>query len=130
MDRSTEWGDSKHSYPGKRCPQLTQFSLEGVILWEDRVGAPNISSSNKPVHVGVPVVHKATEMVCFKVTFWQKRNKNRLDGDVVTPAAAQTPCSVLLLRYVSHSLRPLRPLYQEPWLDKVGQEERSCNEQG
>ena len=68
------------------------------------MGAPNISSSNKPVHVGVPVVHKATEMVCLKVTFWQKRNKNRLDGDAVMPAAAQTPCSVLLLRYVSHSL--------------------------
>ena len=83
------------------------------------MGAPNISSSNKPVHVGVPVVHKATEMVCLKVTFWQKRNKNRLDGDAVMPAAAQTPCSVLLLRYVSHSLRPLRPLYQEPWTKSV-----------
>ena len=80
---------------------------------------PSISSSNKPVHVGVPVVHKATEMVFFKVTFWQKRKKNRLDGDVVVPAAAQTQCSLLLLRYVSHSLLPPGPLYHEHWTKSI-----------
>lgn len=39
-------------------------------------------------------------MVFFKVTFWQ-RNKNRLDGDVVMPAAAQSSTGCSYSDYVS-----------------------------
>lgn len=53
-------------------PQLTHFIPEGVILRENGVGISSSSSSDKPVHIGVPAVHKATEMIFFKVTFWQK----------------------------------------------------------
>lgn len=120
-------GERANSYPGKRRPQLTQFTLEGVVLRESRLGIPHVSSSNKPVYVGVPVVHKATEMVFFKVTFWQKRNKNGLDGDVVMPAAAQAHCSLLLLRYVSHRLLPLGPLYHEPWTKSIKRRDSVMN---
>lgn len=48
-----------------------------MILRENGRGVPNVSSSDKPVHVGVPAVHKATQVVFFEVTFWQKRKKER-----------------------------------------------------
>lgn len=98
------------SYHGERssCPQLTQFILERVILGKNGVGIPTSASSNKPVHVGVPVVHKATEMIFFKITFWQKRNKNIPHGDVLQ--------SFLLDIKACFSL-PLSTgmLYQNPW---------------
>lgn len=65
-------------------PQLTHFIPEGVILRENGVGISSSSSSDKPVHIGVPAVHKATEMIFFKVTFWQKRDKNTSHGNIVT----------------------------------------------
>lgn len=48
---------------------LTQFIVECVVFGEDRLGIANVSSSNKPIHIGVPAVHKATKMIFFKVTF-------------------------------------------------------------
>lgn len=73
------------SYHGERssCPLLTQFILERVILGKNGVGIPTSASSHKPVHVGVPAVCKATEMIFFKVTFWRKRNENMPQGDVL-----------------------------------------------
>lgn len=79
---------------GIHCPQLTHFILEGVVLREDGVGILNSSSSNKPIHIGIPAVHKATEMIFFKVTFWQKRNENIPHGDVVIPGYTHTHCRV------------------------------------
>lgn len=48
---------------------LTQFIVKCVVFGKDRLGIANVSSSNKPIHVGVPAVHKATKMIFFKVTF-------------------------------------------------------------
>lgn len=103
------------------CPQLTLFIFESVILGKNGVGIPTSASSNKPVHIGVPAVHKATEMIFFKITFWQKRNKNILHGDVLQ--------SFLSDIYVCFSL-PLSTgiLYQNPWTIPVKKREKSCNE--
>lgn len=111
------------------CPQLTQFTPEGVVLRKNGVGVPHIASSNKPVHVGVPAVHKATEMIFFKVTFWQERNKNRLHVDVVMPGYTQAYCSLLLDTQICFSLPLTTGIFVPGPLDNVGQEERSCNEQ-
>lgn len=103
------WEEMAESYHGKRssCPQLTQFILECVILGKNGVGIPTSASSNKPVHVGVPAVHKATEMIFFKITFWQKRNKNIPHGDVLQ--------SFLLDIKVCFSLPLSTGMYQDPW---------------
>lgn len=87
-------------------PQLTQFALERVVLQENGRGVPKASSADKPVHVGVPAVHKATEMIFFKVTFWQRRNEDALCGDTVTPRNIPplTAQFASVFRYVSHSL--------------------------
>lgn len=111
------------SYHGERslCPQLTQFILERVILGKNGVGIPTSASSNKPVHIGVPAVHKATEMIFFKITFWQKRNKNIPHGDVLQsfPLDIQVCFPLPLSTGI---------LYQNPWTIPVKKREISCNE--
>lgn len=69
---------------------------EGVILWEDGVGVLRGSFSHEPVHIGIPAVHKATEMVFFKVTFWRKRRKQTFHGAAVTPGGGDTHTDCIL----------------------------------
>lgn len=78
------------------CDRLTLLAPERVVLWEDRVGVLHSSSSNKPVHVGIPAVHKATEMVFFKVTFWRKKHRHACHGPAAAPGDTHTWCGISL----------------------------------
>lgn len=49
------------------------------------MGVLRSSSSNEPVHIGIPAVHKAAEMVFFKVTVWRKTHRETFHGPAVTP---------------------------------------------
>lgn len=53
---------------------LTQFTVKCVVFGQDRLRIANVPSTNKPVDIGVPAVHKATKMIFFKVTFCNCRH--------------------------------------------------------
>lgn len=51
----------------------TSFIVHGVVIWQAGLGVTRKASTHVPIHIGVPLVTVATQMVFLKVTFFGKK---------------------------------------------------------